>query len=192
MRLELTGRHVEITPLLRRLVDRKLARLDRLLNDAAVSAQIVLSNQKRGRRTDITLHARGEKFLHGFGESGTWETSLSQAIDKLSQQAARVKGKWKERHRPGTRQPVSGPAQREAPAARSAGARSGSAAPGRPRMPRVLRASRQSIVAMSIGDALRRAEKDGDGVVVFRNAETSAIAVLVRRANGEMTLIETD
>ncbi len=35
MRLELTGRHVDITPALRRLVDRKLARLERVLNDSA-------------------------------------------------------------------------------------------------------------------------------------------------------------
>ena len=39
MRLELTGRHVDITPGLRRLVEGKLAKLERLLNDSAVSAQ---------------------------------------------------------------------------------------------------------------------------------------------------------
>jgi putative sigma-54 modulation protein len=191
MRLELTGRHVEITPLLRRLVDRKLARLDRLLNDAAVSAQVVLTHQKRGRRTDVTLHARGEKFLHGFGESGAWETSLSRAVDKIAQQASRVKGKWKERHRPGLRKPPPS-AVREPLVARPVNARTPTAPVVRPRMPRVLRASRQAIVAMSVADALRRAEKDGEGVVVFRDAETSAISVLVRRANGEMTLVETE
>jgi hypothetical protein len=45
---------------------------------------------------------------------------------------------------------------------------------------------------MSVADALRRVEKDGDGVVVFRNAETAAIAVIVRRADGEVTLVETE
>ena len=67
MRVELTGRHVDITPALRRLVDRKLARLERVLNDSALSAQVVLTDEKRGRRADVTLHARGEKFLHGDG-----------------------------------------------------------------------------------------------------------------------------
>mgnify|MGYP003694102225 CR=1 FL=1 len=33
MRLELTGRHVDITPALRRLVDTKLGKLERVLND---------------------------------------------------------------------------------------------------------------------------------------------------------------
>ena len=77
MRLELTGRHVDITPALRRLVDTKLAKLERLLNDSAVSAQAVLTREKHRHRADITLHARGEKFLHGVGDSGSWETSLS-------------------------------------------------------------------------------------------------------------------
>ena len=44
MRLELTGRHVDVTPVLRRLVNKKLARLERLLNDSAVSAQVVLTS----------------------------------------------------------------------------------------------------------------------------------------------------
>ena len=48
MRLELTGRHVDITPALRRLLDTKLSRLERLLNDSAVSAQAVLTREKRG------------------------------------------------------------------------------------------------------------------------------------------------
>jgi ribosome-associated translation inhibitor RaiA len=39
MRLELTGRQIDITPGVRRIVDTKLAKLERLLNDAAVSAQ---------------------------------------------------------------------------------------------------------------------------------------------------------
>ena len=99
MRLELTARHTDITPALRRLVDKKLARLDRMLNDAAVSAQVVLTLEKRLCRADVTLHARGEKFLHGVGAATAWEASLSMAVDKIAQQALRVKGKWKERKR---------------------------------------------------------------------------------------------
>jgi len=48
MRLVLTGRHVDITPGLRRLVDRKLARLERILGNALVSAQVKLALDKTG------------------------------------------------------------------------------------------------------------------------------------------------
>ena len=99
MRIELTGRHVDITPALRRLVDGKLKKLERLLNDSAVSAQAVLTREKYRHRADITVHARGEKFLHGVGDSNSWTKSLSAAMEKISQQASRVKGKWQQRKR---------------------------------------------------------------------------------------------
>ena len=102
MRLELTGRRVDITPALRKLVDTKLARLDRLLNDGAVSAQAVLEREKFRFLTEITLHARGERFLHGVGDAAGWETSLTEAIDKIAQQAKKLKGKREERKRKGS------------------------------------------------------------------------------------------
>src|SRR4029453_7372582 len=101
MRLELTGRHVDITPALRRLVETKIGKLERVLNDSAVSAQAVLTREKHRHRADITLHARGEKFLHGVGDATNWEVSITQAIGKLTQQAQRVKGKWERRKRDG-------------------------------------------------------------------------------------------
>ena len=188
MRLELTGRHVDITPALRRLVDTKLARLERLLNDSAVSAQAVLTVEKRRRRADITVHARGEKFLHGVGSSASWEVSVCEAIDKIAQQAQRVKGKWQERKRRASKgTPIIGE-EREAVAVRP------EPAPRRvpPRMPRILRAERQPIKAMSITDAAREVDASGDSIVVFRDAETAAISVLYRRRNGELTLVETE
>jgi putative sigma-54 modulation protein len=178
---------VEITPALRRLVDRKLARIERMMNDSAVSAQVVLTGEKRGRRADITLHARGEKFLHGVGDSTAWETSLSQALDKIVQQARKVKSKWQEPKRRSVKgEPMAG---ESAAAVRPAAARTASA---RPRMPRILRASRQALKAMSVGEAAREIDANGEGVLVFRDAETAAISVLFRRANGELTLVETE
>src|SRR5262245_12927055 len=103
MRFELTGRHLEVTPTLRRLVNTKLVRLERLLNDSALSARAVLTREKYRLQAEITLHARGEKFLHGVGSSGAWETSVDRAIDKIAQQALKVKGKWQERKRRGRR-----------------------------------------------------------------------------------------
>ena len=188
MRLELTGRHVEITPALRRLVDRKLARLERMMNDSAVSAQVVLTSEKRGRRADITLHARGEKFLHGVGDSTAWESSLSQALDKIVQQARKVKSKWQE---PKRRSVKGEPIVAEAAEAAAAGP-AAPRAPARARMPRILRATRQALKAMSVGEAAREIEANGEGVLVFRDTETAAISVLYRRANGELTLVETE
>ena len=199
MRLELTGRHVAITPALRRLLDTKLCKLERLLNDSAVSAQAVLTREKQGHRADITLHARGEKFLHGVGHSASWGGSLTEAIGKIAQQAQKVKGKWQERKRRGGRRGGARVEQSEQLADTTASVARRPLAPGeprgprlRPRMPRILRASRQTVKAMSVADAAREIDAIGDGVVVFRDAETEALSVLYRRHNGELTLVETE
>jgi putative sigma-54 modulation protein len=185
MRLELTGRHVDITPVLRRLVDRKLARIERMLNHGVVSAQVVLSSGKQGSRADVTLHARGEKFLHGVGIAPSWEPAMSEAVEKLVQQAQKVKGKWQQRKRRAPKTPLLEAAAVETPPAPS-GPRV------RARMPKILRASRQAITDMSLADAARRLDVNGDGILVFRDAETAAISVLYRRDNGELTLVETE
>jgi len=190
MGFELTGRHVDITPALRRLVEGKLAKLERVLNDSALSAQAVLTREKHRHRADITLHARGEKFLHGVGNSGAWEPSVAQAIERIAQQAQKVKGKWQERKRRGGAAKALPDATEAAPAAPPE-----APAPRRrvrTQMPPILSTSRCAVKPMSVSDATRELAADGDGIVVFRDLETAAISVLYRRRNGDLTLVQTE
>lgn len=188
MRLELTGRHVEITPALRRLVEGKLSKLERVVNDRAVSAHAVLTRERHRHRIDITLHARGEKFLHGVGDTGAWSTSIAQAIEKICQQFKRVKGKWqpKGRRRAGDDSVIHVSAAATGPIDGQGVVRESA------RMPRILRAMRQPIKPMTVADAAREVDAGGDGVVVFRDTETASVSVLFRRRNGELTLVQTE
>ena len=186
MRLELTGRHVDITAGVRRIVEGKLARLERMLNDSAVSAQVVLSREKSGSRADVTLHARGEKFLHGAGRADNLPVAVSEAIEKIVQQAHKVKGKWQARKRRGTRETPAAPQAGEQKAATGVAVRR-----SRVRMPPILKASRQTIRDMSVIDAAGLLDGSG-GAVVFRDAQTARIAVLYRAPGGDLTLIETE
>jgi len=101
MRVELTGHQVEISPGLRNLVDRKLAKVHRVLNDAGVSAGVVVKKEKVQNIVEITLHARGERFMHAVGKAETWQTAMTAAISKLMHQTEKVKGVWQERKRRG-------------------------------------------------------------------------------------------
>jgi putative sigma-54 modulation protein len=190
MQLELTGRHLEVTPTLRRLVTKKVSKLERVLNDSAVSAHVVLAREKHRHRTEINLHASGEKFLHALADAASWEVSLAAAFEKLEQQALRIKGKrqpWKRSR--GAK--VDSLARLERPEAAEV-----SPAPNpsrvRPRMPRILRPSRQAIEAMSVAAAARAIDSNSDGLVVFLNPETAAINVMYRRHDGELSLIEIE
>ena len=95
----LTGRQVEITPALRRLVEARLAKLERRFPDALMSAQVVLSREKNRVVADVIVHARQDHTLAGIGTTQSWSTALTAAIKKVLQQAETVKGKWQERKR---------------------------------------------------------------------------------------------
>jgi putative sigma-54 modulation protein len=99
MRLLLKGKNLEITPALRRLVDARLAKLERRFGDALVSVHVVLSEEKNRFLVELTVHARQDHILHGIGATGAWGTSLTAAIQKVLQQADKVKGKWQARKR---------------------------------------------------------------------------------------------
>ena len=80
MRLALTGRHLDISPGLRALVDRKLVRLERLLGGAIVSAQVVCSRQKDRLEADVTVHMRGDHTLASRATGATWDAVLTTVV----------------------------------------------------------------------------------------------------------------
>ena len=99
MRLLLTGRQVEITSNLRRLVETRLAKLERRFGEALLSAQVVLSHEKNRLVAEVVVHARQDHTLTGVGTSRAWGTALTAAVKKVLQQAETVKGKWQQRKR---------------------------------------------------------------------------------------------
>ena len=176
MRVDITGRHIDITPGLRQLIDKAMAKVERLLNDRAVSATVVLTKEKYRHRTEIVVHAKGDHVLSGVGEGNTWPLSVHKAAAKIEHQAQKLKSKWTE-----------GKRQRKNNRAVTAGVE-----PAPPPAGPVVRRTRYAVKPMSIDDAVQRLEAVPETFVVFRNAETDAISVLFRRKDGRLGLIEPD
>jgi ribosomal subunit interface protein len=101
MRLELTGRHLDISTGLRNLVTRKLAKVRRVLNDTGVSAAVIVTTEKVNNVVELSLHARGERFLHAVAKAESWETAMNDAVAKILHQFEKVKNKRQERKRRG-------------------------------------------------------------------------------------------
>jgi ribosome-associated translation inhibitor RaiA len=83
MKLTVTGRHMELSAAARQSITRKLARLNRLLNDNAISAQCVVWEQRGVVVCELTVHARQDHMLHGMARHA-----------QLVQQAQRLKDRW--------------------------------------------------------------------------------------------------
>ncbi len=138
MRVELTGHQIEISPGLRTLVDRKLAKVRRVLNSAVVSAGVIVKQEKVQNVVEITLHARGEHFLHAVGKAENWQSAITAAVAKVLHQSEKVKGVWHERRRrgPAARSVKTPRRARKVVARTSAVTAATTAAPRRPRKPR--------------------------------------------------------
>ena len=178
MTLDITGRHVDVTPGLRQLITDRLKTLERVLNDAAVSALVIVTLEKYRHRVEMVIRARGDHTLTGLGEGNSWPIAIRQASQKIEQQAKKLKGKWNDRKRKGT-------------ARRAAVEKAGDGNP-MAQSARIVRATRYAIKPMSIEDAAMRLDDGSDTFLVFRNADDDALAILYRRKDGNLGLIEPD
>ncbi|MDQ3168900.1 MAG: ribosome-associated translation inhibitor RaiA [Acidobacteriota bacterium] len=182
MRLELTGKGIDVTAGLRQLVDKRLAKIERLLGKALISTQCVLSKQKYLHRADLTVHAAGDHVFHGVGEGRNWPAAMTAATDKVMQQSMTLKDKWKDKRSRGT-----------AAARRATNPAPAAAAPPADTAARLrVRKLRYPVKPMTLDEAVSLLTDNGAEFLVFRNARTESVAVLVRRSDGNFGLIETE
>jgi putative sigma-54 modulation protein len=194
MRLELTGRHVTITPVVRKAVEQRLARMARMLNDSLVSVQVVITRERFRTHVDMTLHARGDHFLHGEATGRNLPVALGEATEKLEHQAQKLKSKWTERKRRAHSAAKAGsaaPRPERAPRATGSGA-AAAGSDAEAGQIRIVRARRYEVKPMSVDEAALEVVAGSDAFLVFRNARTDTINVLFRRPDGHLGLIEPE
>ena len=189
MRVDITGRHVAVTPALRQLISKRLATLERVLNDSAVSALVIVTKEKYRHRVEMVIHARGDHTLSGLGEGNSWPLAIRAASQKIEQQAKKLKGKWDSRKRQAAKVVRN---RKVTPTNPMNNAQESPAAPPAAAGPRVIRATRYAVKPMSVEDAAVRLDRGDDAFVVFRNADDDAVTILYRRKDGHIGLIEPE
>jgi ribosome hibernation promoting factor len=100
MNLNLTGRHVEITPAIRDYVVAKLARLNRHF-DHVIDVNVIMTVEKLDQRIEANVHLSG-KDIHVQVHDGDMYAAIDGLIDKLDRQVLRHKERFQDgRHAPG-------------------------------------------------------------------------------------------
>jgi putative sigma-54 modulation protein len=180
MRIDITGRNTPVTPALRQLITKRLGALERVLNDAAISALIIVTREKYRFRVEMVLHTRGDHTLSGTAEESTWTLAVRKAGLKIEQQAKKLKGKWNDRKRQSAKVVRARKLAPDTPVE-----------PPAVEAPRVVRAVRYPIKPMSIEDAAMQIDDSDDAFLVFRNADDDdGVAILYRRKDGNLGLIQ--
>jgi putative sigma-54 modulation protein len=173
MKIEFTGRQTGVPDEVRRLAERKLSKVGRLL-PSLTRAHVILSADKHRQVAEVSVHSR-QLDLAAVDVSDDARLSVSGAIEKLLRQAQRQRAKRRERK--GAASPRLTPM---APAR------------GEGEAPRVVRSRRAAVRAMSLEEAALEMGGRTDGVLVFRDPATERMGVLFRRRDGNLGLIEPE
>lgn len=187
MKIDITGRHIEVTPALRDHAEEKLAKLERLLG-GPIEAHVVLSITKHRHIAEIQVKSK-TAVLSGTEETGDLYASIGEVVDKLERQALKHKEKIRDhKHRQSPRDPAIA-ATIEANVAEEQAAPDTAA--DRPSA-RIVSSRRYRLKPMSAEDAAMELDASDDELLVFREARSDRINVLYRQKDGNYGLIDPE
>ena len=179
MRTIVKGKNVDVPDRVREYTERKLRRLDRILDDRT-DAIVEYSNEQHrsaadAHRAEITLVIDG-RTLHSHAVGISYQAALDEVVDKIERQAVDHKEKPRVRARPEEEKEI---LRRLA---------DGTSVPGSER--RIVKVKRFAIEPMFEEDAVARMEELGHEFFVYVSAETERVAILYRREDGDYGVIE--
>lgn len=183
MNVEITGRHIDITPAIRDFTSDKLQKLERCI-DEIMEAHVILSVQKHRHTAEIVIKARN-RTLTGNDETGDMYASIGNAVDKIEKQARRLKDKWttRRKHARSTHDVAAFPIIDEEDHNENQPAQDG---------PRIIRSTIGTRKPMSVEDAALELVESDLEFLVFRDSRSQRIGVLYRRTDGNLGLIEPE
>jgi putative sigma-54 modulation protein len=179
MKITYTGRKVELAPAQARNLEAHFAMIGKMLDGRReCEAHVILSLERRVHSAEATINYFGHQLV-GLGSSNDLFTAVHSAVEKLEKQAVKARTKWRDTKR--TPHKASPEVEAE-PAAET----DAEAEPER----RIYHVNQhQKRKPMTLDEALMEMEKKHD-YLVYRDAESGRVSVLVRRRDGHFDLVE--
>jgi putative sigma-54 modulation protein len=179
MRTIVKGKNVEIPDRVRDYTERKLHRLERLLDDRT-DAIVEFSNEHHRSPADahtaeVTLVIDGQT-LHSRASGISYQAALDTVIDKVERRTVDHKSKPRIHARDEEEKRI------------LSSIADGTKDPGRPS--RIVKTKRFAIEPMFEEDAVAAMEELGHQFFVFVDAATEKVAILYKRDDGDYGLIE--
>jgi putative sigma-54 modulation protein len=196
MKISYTGRHEEFPPKQRAKLEAKIQKLSKMMMErkGEKEAHVILSQERFLRKVEITMNA-WDHALVGVGTDSDLVTAAHAAVERLEKQILKVRAKLRDtkRHKridAGLPQAVPPPAVIAPKAGKKADAARAAAADGK-RGKKIFRVNhRDGSKPMTVDEAMLEIEASQD-YMVYRDARTDRVTVLMRRPDGHFDLIES-
>ena len=182
LEIAIRGRNVEVSEPLRSTVEEKLSRLQRYL-DGMERAEVRFLEERNPRIAEkevceVTMHGHGH-IVRARAAAADGFTAVDRVVDKLEHRLQKLKGKLLGR---------SHPRRNHLPAGDAVAAEV--APEDEEDSPRIVRTKQFAIKPMTPEEAALQMELLGHDFFLFSNVETSAAAVVYRRNDGDIGLID--
>ena len=174
MKVEYTGRQIEVTPAIQEFTEEHLKKIRKVLGEM-IEVHVILTVEKYRHSAEINLKSRTFK-INGIEETHDMYTSINAVLEKIERQALKHKGKKIDKKRKSTT--AAQAARAEAVAAGNSEAR------------QVIRSTSFASKPMTVEEAVQEVDTSNSEFIVFRNAESERVSVVYRRRDGNFGLIE--
>ncbi len=182
MKITYTGRQVELAPAERKKLEAEFAKIGKLLDGREErEAHVVLSLERHLHHAEVTVNYYNHSLV-GLGSDTDLFTAIHGAAQKLEKQAVKARTKWRDTKRTPRKSTSEVEVEPKAPA----DAQPDGAAPGR--VYHVNHHTKRK--PMTLDEALLEMDQSRD-YLVYRDAQTDRVHVLLRRRDGDFDLVES-
>jgi putative sigma-54 modulation protein len=191
MKITYTGRHEEIPARQRAKLEAKLQKLSKMLDRKGErEAHVILSQERFAHKVEITVNAWDHAMV-GAGSSSDMVTAAHEALERLEKQILKVRGKFRDSKRYKNKPVPAARVVEARPAAKGSKRAKASNGPATKSHKKVFRVdNRDGKKPMSLEEAMLEMETSQD-YMVYRDARTDRVTVLMRRPDGHFDLIES-
>jgi putative sigma-54 modulation protein len=182
VKITYTGRQVELAPAQLKKLEARFGKIGKLLDGRReCEAHVILSLERHLHCAEATVNYFGHQLV-GIGSNGDLFNAIHAAAEKLEKQAVKARTKWRDTKR--TPHKAEPEVTTEPPAPPETDTES---EPAR----RVFRVNHhQKRKPMTLDEAILEMDRNRD-YLVYRDAETDRVSVLVRRRDGNFDLVES-
>ncbi len=194
MQIIIHGRNLEITPVIRDHIEKKLHKLSRYFEQIA-EVQFHASSQRNFKTAEVTVNANGH-MIRAEERNADLYTSIDQVVDKLEKQLKHYKERTVDRNRRPQRHGLMHADERHRAAPDAAEGDRPHALhledSGDRAELSIVRRKRFSLEVMSAEDAAERMQLVGHDFFMFLNDETRHINVVYERREGGFGVLEPE
>ncbi len=195
MEVTVSARHTEVPERLREVATEKIGRLSRFV-EGMDRAEVHFTTHRNPRIAEpelceVTLEGHGHHVRAKVAATDGY-VAVDKAVAKLEHQLQKLKTKLQRQRKGSGRDAKLQPGPSPEELATAPGGAETEPPSESPRLPQIVKVKRFAPMAMTADDAASRMDLLGHGFFFFTNLDTSRAAVVYRREDGDIGLIDED